>query len=72
MVQLQVHLLHLKLITQELNMEQYKDYVRAVREIGVEPLPIGDFESLLGAMDVSDIISLTVKASGNVDKPMGN
>ena len=53
-------------------MEQYKDYVRAVREIGVEPLPIRDFESLLGAMDVSDIISLTVKASGNVDKPMGN
>jgi hypothetical protein len=53
-------------------MEQYKDYVRAVREIGVEPLSIGDFESLLGAMDVSDIISLTVKASGNVDKPLGN
>jgi|TARA_S200002703_G_scaffold53948_1_gene46616 hypothetical protein len=53
-------------------MDKYKDYVRAVREIGVEPLPIGDFESLLGAMDVNDIISLTVKASGNVDKPIGN
>jgi len=56
-------------------MEKYKDYVRAVRELGVEPLPIGDFESLLGAMDVGDIITLTVKAGGKtsmVDKPMGN
>ena len=53
-------------------MEQYKDYVRAVRELGAEPLPIGDFNSLLGAMDVIDIISLTVKAGGNVDKPIGN
>jgi hypothetical protein len=72
MVHLLVHTLHQKLITQDHNMDKYKDYVRAVREIGVEPLPIGDFESLLGAMDVNDIISLTVKASGNVDKPIGN
>jgi len=72
MVHLLAHTLHQKLITQDHNMDKYKDYVRAVREIGVEPLPIGDFESLLGAMDVNDIISLTVKASGNVDKPIGN
>jgi len=53
-------------------MNKYKEYVKAVLELGVKPLPIGDFESLLGAMDVSDIISLTVKAGGNVDKPIGN
>ena len=71
MDQLQAHTLHQKLITQDHNMNKYKDYVRAVRELGAEPLPIGDFESLLGAMDVNDIISLTLKGSGNVDKPLG-
>jgi len=53
-------------------MENYKDYVRAVRELGGEPISVDDFNSLLGAMDVKDIISLTLKRSGNVDKPMGN
>ena len=53
-------------------MENYKDYVRAVRELGGEPISIDDFNSLLGAMDVKDIISLTLKRSGSIDKPIGN
>ena len=52
-------------------MEKYKDYVRAVRELGGEPISIDDFNSLLGAMDINDIVSLTLKRSGNVDKPLG-
>jgi|TARA_B100000424_G_scaffold256377_1_gene236295 hypothetical protein len=53
-------------------MNDYKDYLRAVRELGGEPLSIDDFNSLLGAMDIKDIVSLTLKRSGNIDKPIGN
>ena len=53
-------------------MAKYKDYVRAVRELGGVHISVDDFNSLLGAMDMNDIISLTLKRSGNVDKPIGN
>jgi len=45
-------------------MDRYQDYVRAVRELGLQPLRIDEFESLTGAMSMSEIINLTAKKSG--------
>jgi hypothetical protein len=45
-------------------MDKYQDYVRAVRELGFQPLRIDEFESLTGAMSMSEIINLTAKKSG--------
>jgi hypothetical protein len=45
-------------------MDKYQDYVRAVRELGLQPLRIDEFESLTGAMSMSEIINLTAKKSG--------
>ena len=44
-------------------MDKYQDYVRAVRELGLQPLRIDEFESLTGAMSMSEIINLTAKRS---------
>ena len=44
-------------------MDKYQDYVRAVRELGLQPLRIDEFESLTGAMSISEIINLTAKRS---------
>ena len=46
-------------------MNKYQDYVRAVRELGLQPLRIDEFESLTGAMSMSEIINLTAKKSGS-------
>ncbi len=51
-------------------MEQYKDYVRAVRELGLQPLRIDEFESLTGALNMSDIIKLT-ETIQKAEKPIG-
>ena len=51
-------------------MDQYQDYVRAVRELGLQPLRIDDFMSLTGALDVNDIIKLTEKMQ-KAEKPLG-
>ena len=45
-------------------MDKYQDYVRAVRELGLQPLRIDEFESLTGVMSMSEIINLTAKKSG--------
>ena len=45
-------------------MDKYQDYVRAVRELGLQPLRIDEFESLTGVMSMSEIINLTSKKSG--------
>ena len=37
----------------------YLDYVRAVKELGFQPIRIDEYKSLQGAMDMSDIIKLT-------------
>ena len=44
-------------------MDKYQDYVRAVRELGLQPLRIDEFESLTGVMSMSEIINLTAKKS---------
>ena len=44
-------------------MDKYQDYVKAVRELGLQPLRIDEFESLTGAMSMSEIINLTAKRS---------
>jgi hypothetical protein len=45
-------------------MDKYQDYVRAVRELGLQPLRVDEFESLTGVMSMSEIINLTAKKSG--------
>ena len=45
-------------------MDKYQDYVKAVRELGLQPLRIDEFESLTGVMSMSEIINLTAKKSG--------
>ena len=37
----------------------YLDYVRAVKELGFQPIRIDEYKSLQGAMDMKDIIKLT-------------
>jgi len=37
----------------------YLDYLRAVKELGFEPIRIDEYKSLQAAMDMSDIIKLT-------------
>ena len=37
----------------------YLDYVRAVKELGFQPIRIDEYKSLQGSMDMSDIIKLT-------------
>ena len=45
-------------------MDKYQDYVRAVRELGLQPLRVDEFESLTGVMSMNEIINLTAKKSG--------
>jgi len=37
----------------------YLDYVRAVKELGFQPIRIDEYKSLQSAMDMQDIIKLT-------------
>ena len=37
----------------------YLDYVRAVKELGFQPIRIDEYKSLQGSMDMQDIIKLT-------------
>ena len=37
----------------------YLDYVRAVKELGFQPIRIDEYKSLQAAMDMKDIIKLT-------------
>jgi hypothetical protein len=53
-------------------MDQYQDYVRAVRELGLQPLRIDEFESLTGVMSMSEIINLTEKKSGGDREKLAN
>ena len=41
-------------------MDKYQDYVKAVRELGLQPLRIDEFESLTGVRSMSEIINLIV------------
>ena len=49
---------------------EYKNYLKAVRELGLQPLRIDEFESLTGALDMSDIIKLTERIQ-KAEKPIG-
>jgi hypothetical protein len=51
-------------------MNEYKDYLKAVRELGLQPLRIDEFESLTGALDMSEIIKLTERIQ-KAEKPIG-
>jgi hypothetical protein len=48
----------------------YKDYIKAVKELGLQPLRIDEFESLTGALDMSEIIKLTERIQ-KAEKPIG-
>ena len=48
----------------------YKDYIKAVKELGLQPLRIDEFESLTGALDMSEIIKITEKMQ-KAEKPLG-
>jgi hypothetical protein len=50
-------------------MNNYKDYLKATRELGLKPLRIDEFESLLGALDMNSILRLTEQIQS--EKPMG-
>ena len=41
----------------------YLDYVRAVKELGFQPIRIDEYKSLQGSMDMSDIIKLTERVN---------
>ena len=49
---------------------EYKDYLKAVRELGLKPLRIDEFESLTGALNMNDIIKLTERIQ-KAEKPIG-
>ncbi len=49
---------------------EYKDYLKAVRELGLQPLRIDEFESLTGALNIKDIIKLTERIQ-KAEKPIG-
>jgi len=51
-------------------MNEYKYYLKAVRELGLQPLRIDEFESLTGALDMSEIIKLTERIQ-KAEKPIG-
>ena len=51
-------------------MDKYQDYVKAVRELGLQPLRIDEFESLTGALDMQEIIKLTERMQ-KAEKPLG-
>ena len=51
-------------------MNEYKDYLKAVRELGLQPLRIDEFESLTGALNMNDIIKLTERIQ-KAEKPIG-
>ena len=48
----------------------YKDYIKAVKELGLQPLRIDEFESLTGALDMSEIIKITEKMQ-KAERPIG-
>jgi hypothetical protein len=48
----------------------YKDYIKAVKELGLQPLRIDEFESLTGALDMSEIIKITEKMQ-KAERPLG-
>ena len=50
-------------------MNEYKDYLRATKELGLKPLRIDEFKSLLGALDMNSILKLTEQIQSQ--KPMG-
>ena len=50
-------------------MNKYKDYLKATKELGLKPLRIDEFESLLGALDMNSILKLTEQIQSK--KPMG-
>ena len=43
----------------KLEASGYLEYVRAVKELGFQPIRIDEYKSLQGSMDMSDIIKLT-------------
>jgi len=47
----------------------YLDYLKAVKELGFQPIRIDEYKSLQGAMDMSDIIKLTERMQA--EKPLG-
>ena len=51
-------------------MSSYSDYLRAAKELGIKPIRIDEFESLIGIMSPGEILELSKKAS-SMDKPMG-
>ena len=50
-------------------MEQYKDYLRATKELNLKPIRIDEFTSLAGALNMSDILKLTERMQA--EKPIG-
>ena len=50
-------------------MEQYKDYLRATKELNLIPISIDEFMCLTGVLDMSDILKLTERRQA--EKPIG-
>ena len=48
----------------------YKDYIKAVKELGLQPLRIDEFESLNVDLDMIEIINITEKMQ-KAEKPLG-
>ena len=48
---------------------KYTDYLKAAKELKLKPLRIDQFESLTGALDMSEILKLTEQMQA--EKPIG-
>ena len=48
---------------------EYKDYLRAAKELNLKPISIDEFMSLAGALDMPDILKLTSQMQA--EKPLG-
>ena len=49
----------------------YKDYVRAAVELGLKPIRIDEFESIITIMDVNEILKLTEQLNRATRKATG-
>jgi len=48
----------------------YRDYLRAAKELGIRPIRIDEFDSLAGVLDMNAILKLTQQIQ-EPNKPLG-
>ena len=48
----------------------YRDYLRAAKELGLRPIRIDEFDSLAGVLDMNSILKLTQQIQ-EPEKPLG-